>query len=117
MSINTIAVDNTLEQLAIKNTTRFNAYYVSSLSHQVDVHSVNDYLLFKAKFGVLRVKIETICPNNHPDLQIDFEKPFPTKLVECRICDAEYFPDILNTNVVFYFELPFIEEVKKKQKM
>ncbi|SMG56465.1 hypothetical protein [Paenibacillus aquistagni] len=113
MSINVFEVDQVLEQLALNGATRFNAYYVSHLSKQEDVDEVNDYLMMKAKFGVLIVRVETICPNSHVDQQ--FDGPLPNYEIECRFCEEMYTPDPLNTNVVFYFTTTFAESVKKKQ--
>lgn len=117
MSIDTVIIDQILEQLALNEKSRFNAYFVSSLSNQQNVDEVNDYLLMKAKFGALIVKIETICPENHIDQQFDFNHEFPTYELECRFCESDnsaYIPDPANTNVVFYFTEIFVESVKKK---
>lgn len=117
MSINTVAIDNTLEQLALKNLKRFNAYYVASLSNNQDVDNVNNYLLFKVQFGVLRVNIETLCPNNDLDLHFEINEPFPSHEIECRICSINYVPDLDRTNIVYYFEESFVDEIKKKVQM
>lgn len=118
MSINTVEIEKALEQLALNEKSRFNAYYISHLSNQTNIDMVNDYLLMKAKFGALIVKVETICPHNHIDQQFEFGVELPSEELECRFCEDEeamYVPDPENTNVVYYFSSNYIEEVKKKR--
>ena len=115
MSIDTVKIDQVLEELAVDEKSRFNAYFISYYSNQSNVDEVND-LLMKARFGALIVKVESICPENHIDQQFDIDK-FPEVEIECRFCDedsASYMPDIENTNIVFYFTHSYIESVKKK---
>ncbi|OMF32304.1 hypothetical protein [Paenibacillus peoriae] len=116
MRFNTVKVDQVLEQLALQNKSRFNAYFVAYLSEQVDVDRVNEYLMMKSNFGDLIVKVETICPDNHIDQQFDLDT-LPSYGIQCRFCDDDkewYIPDPENTNIVYYFSDEYIEEVKKK---
>jgi hypothetical protein len=115
--INIVAVDGVLENLALQGKNRFNAYQIASLSNEEDIDAVNEYLLIKAKFDALIIKIETLCPSNHPDLQLDYISngiELSDEIIECRICDEEYIPDIEFTNVVFYFNDEYVENLKKK---
>lgn len=117
MSVNTVRIDEVLERLALDDRNRFNAYFVAYLSEQADIDRVNDYLLMKAQFGVLNVKIETICPNDHIDQHFEWGE-LPNNEVECRFCDdddASYLPDPENTNIVYYFSSEYTEEIKKKR--
>jgi hypothetical protein len=109
-------IDRVLEELALKDEYRFNAYQVASLSNEIDVDSVNEYLLYKThpKFGILEAKIETICPENHPDKHFDFGEALPDGEVECRICDESYTLNPYNSHIVFYFKDKYKKEVKKK---
>lgn len=117
MRINTVKIDQVLEQLASKNMSRFNAYFVAYLAEQSNVDRVNDYLLMKSSFGDLIVKIETICPEAHIDQQFDLNK-LPDHEIQCNFCDDDqdwYIPDPENTNIVYYFSNEYIDEVKKKR--
>jgi hypothetical protein len=119
MSIDTVLVEEVLEKLALQEEYRFNAYQISALSGQEDADTVNLYLLSKAQFGVLRVKVETLCPENHPDQQFEFNRDIINSLIEevvtCRICDTEYTPSPDFCHLVYYFEPKFIESIKKKE--
>ncbi|HAF97562.1 hypothetical protein [Paenibacillus lactis] len=116
MIINTVKIDEILEGLAYDNKNRFNAYFVAYLSEEKDIDRVNDYLMMKAQFGVLEVKLETICPNDHVDQQFDWGK-LPDCEINCRLCDDDesYFPDPEKTNIVFNFTKEYVEALKKKQ--
>lgn len=116
MIINTVKIDEILEGLAYDNKNRFNAYFVAYLSEEKDIDRVNDYLMMKAQFGVLEVKLETICPNDHVDQQFDWGK-LPDYEISCRFCDDDesYFPDPEKTNIVFNFTKEYVEALKKKQ--
>ncbi|OWA36787.1 hypothetical protein B9G55_01525 [Saccharibacillus sp. O16] len=118
MSIRAGAVDQVLERLALENKSRFNAYFVAHASGQSDIDLVNDYLLMKAKFGALEMKVESICPNNHID-QTFKNNILPTHEIQCRFCidgdnEGFYMPDPENTNVVFSFTSDYLEDLKKK---
>ncbi|AET59601.1 hypothetical protein HPL003_14250 [Paenibacillus terrae HPL-003] len=116
MRLNTVKVDQVLEQLALENKSRFNAYFVAHLSEQKDVDRVNDYLMMKSDFSDLIVKVETICPESHIDQQFDLHK-LPDFEIECRFCDDEwYIPDPENTNIVYFFSKEYVEEVKKERR-
>ncbi|OES45213.1 hypothetical protein [Domibacillus iocasae] len=109
-------IEKVLESLADQNEYRFNAYQVAYLSNEKDVDSVNEYLLYRTHpdFGILQVKIETICPENHPDKHFKFGEPLLDEEVECRICDESYVPDEYNSHLVFYFNEKYKNDVKKK---
>jgi len=119
MHFNTVKIEQVLEQLALQEKKRFNAYFVAYLAEQVDVDKVNEYLMMKANFGVLDVKVETICPENHIDQHFEL-KAFPEYEIQCRHCDddqATYLPDLENTNIVFNFSTEYVEEIKKKREL
>ncbi|MEW9702842.1 hypothetical protein [Paenibacillus sp. SI8] len=117
MNINTVEIDRILEQLALQDAYRFNAYQISALVGEKDVDLVNKYLMFKAHFGVLEAIIEFLCPNNDPDFQIILGKETPSGIRECRICDKEYTPDLDYSHIVFYFKRTYIEDLKKKDRV
>jgi len=114
VSINTVQIDSILERLALQDAYRFNAYQIAALSHEDDIVTVNRYLMSKVQFGVLNAKLEFLCPDNHPDFEIEIGRTFPDNLRECRICDEEYIPDLESSHIVFYFDQRYIADVKKK---
>jgi hypothetical protein len=114
MAINSVHIDIILERIAVQGAFRFNAYQVAALSKEENIDEVNEYLLFKSKFGVLKAKFEFLCPDNHPDFQIDLGQEIPDNSRECRICEEEYTPDSENSHLVYYFHDQYIEDVKKK---
>lgn len=111
-------LDDILENLAINNEYRFNAYQIASISNEKDVDAVNEYLLHRSdsKYGILTPKVETLCPNNHPDKHFDFGIPLPVEEVECRICEEIYVPDLNFSHIVFYFKSNYKDEVKRIKK-
>lgn len=117
MRVDTYAVDKVLENLAVREEKRFNAYQIARLSKQEDVEQVNDYLLYKAQgpYAILSAKIETLCPENHPDAQFEFGESLPDYEIECYVCGEEYIPDINFSHLVFYFTKDYLENVKKKK--
>jgi len=116
MSINFVKVEMVLEKLALLNEKRFNAHQIASLSNEIDVMAINDYLLYRSSepFGILIAKIETLCDNNHPDAHFEIGEPLPEFEIACRICGCEYIPDIEFSHLVFYFKESFIQDIKKK---
>lgn len=113
--MNTFAIDDTLEEMAIEGVTHFSPNYVCQRSGINDTKSMTEYLLQQVDTK-LKVYFEVECPDGDSDFVVSSPSDIIIEPRTCSVCFEEYTPNPEDIWIAFDFTENYLDHVKKKER-